>query len=369
MFLLASAILFIRLLGSGVVNFLRAQQRSGDVAISQSLARFLNLSLILVLLLVDDLDPWTVIACLLVAETLGVVYAAYQYMPDFEFRLSDVSMRLAKSLLVYGLPLMILESLGLVLRLSDRYLIESMLGVSALGQYSASYNLTAYIDIIILAALIQAVKPAYMQMWESDGEVATQKFLSDGFHLYMVVGIPFIVMFSLTSPHLLGFLAGEKYSPGTVIIPYVAISFWLEGTMHFLAAGLYIFKNTKVLMAWSLVATVINLTLNFLLIPRFGITGAAIVTIICYLIFMAGVGIQAFRHVKFPIGLRTPLQMLAASSVIFLVLNPMEFGSDIASFLVKGFLGTSVLLTLLWVVDAGFKQWVSASVLTRITRT
>ena len=133
--------------------------------------------------------------------------------------------------------------------------------------------------------------------------------------------------------------------------------------MHFLAAGLYIFKNTKVLMAWSLIATIVNLSLNLLLIPRFGITGAAIVTIISYVIFMAGVGSQAFKHVKFSVSLRIPFQMLAASCVIFLILNPLNFGSDIVDFLVKGSLATTVLLALLWGVDEGFKQWVSVSLL------
>ncbi|MGQ7844949.1 lipopolysaccharide biosynthesis protein [Granulosicoccus sp. 3-233] len=365
LFLLASFIVFIRLLGSGVMNFLRAQQRSADVAISQSIARFLNLTLILLVLFAADLNPWTVIACLMVAESLGVFYAAWQYRPDFQFRLKDVSLKLGKAMLIYGLPLMMLESLGLVLRLSDRYLIEALLGVSALGQYSASYNLTSYIDIIILAALMQAVKPAYMQMWESQGKEPTQQFLSDGFRMYMVVGIPFIAMFSITSPYLLGFLAGDKYSPGTVIIPYVAISFWLEGAMHFLAAGLYIFKNTKLLMLWSLVATVTNLALNVLLIPRFGITGAAIVTIISYVIFMAGVTGSAFRYVTFPVRLKAPAIMLLASVVIFALLSVIDLHSDLANFLCKGAFGTAVLLLLMWFVDAGVRQWSSDKLLAR----
>ena len=368
LFLLASAIVFVRLLGSGVLNFLRAQQRSGDVAISQSLARFLNLSLILVILAVDDLDPWTVISCLVVAETVGVAYAAYQYRVDFQFRVDDISGKLARGMLMYGLPLMILESLGLVLRLSDRYLIESMLGVSALGQYSASYNLTSYIDIIILAALMQAVKPAYMQMWESEGGAKTREFLSSGFHLYMVIGIPFVGMFAVTSPHLLSFLAGSKYAPGAVIIPYVAISFWLEGAMHFLAAGLYIFKNTKVLMIWSLIATVFNLVLNFLLIPRYGITGAAIVTILCYLLFMVGVTAQAFRHVRFGIKLGAPLAMILATAVVYALVHPFSVGSDIADLFIKGLAGTSVLLLLMWLVDPGVKHWMTEHLFGKVRR-
>lgn len=358
LFLLASGIVFVRLLGSGVVNFLRAQQRSADVAIAQSLSRFLNVSFIVCVLFFSVLNPWTVIACLLIAEVAGISYAAYQYRPDFQFSFPAVSGKLAKAMLYYGMPLMILESLGLVLRLSDRYLIESMLGVAELGQYSASYNLTAYIDIIVLAALIQALKPAYMQMWESQGKLDTQKFLSGGFHLYTVIGLPFIAMFALTSPHLLNVLAGSKYSPGTVIIPYVAVSFWLEGAMHFLAAGLYIVKNTKVLMLWSLVATVINLVLNVALIPLYGISGAAVVTIVSFAVFMVGVTRLSFRHVKFSLISRSSIIMFVVSVLVFFALNELELGSDIIDFLVKGLVGTFSLLLLLWFVDPAVRDWV-----------
>lgn len=359
LFILASVIVFVRLLGSGAMNFLRAQQRSADVAIAQSLARFLNLCLVISVLLLSTLDPITVVSCLLVAEVLGVSYAVYQYMPDFQFNKSDVSGRLVKALLVYGLPLMILESLGLVLRLSDRYLIESILGVTELGQYSASYNFASYIDIIILASLMQAVKPAYMQMWEQDGKEKTQAFLSKGFHLYLMLGVPFIVMFSITSPHLLSFLAGDKYSPGTIIIPFVAFSFLLEGAVQFLAAGLYIYKNTKILMIWSLITTVVNLGLNLLFIPRFGIAGAAVVTVISYTVFMVGVSTLGFRHVKFPITMRTPALMFLASVLVFIVLNPVDIGTDALNFLVKGFAGTTVLLLFMWLIDSAVRQWIS----------
>lgn len=356
LFQLASVIVFIRLLGSCVLNFLRAQQRSGDVAIAQSLSRFLNVSLILGVLFFSALDPWTVIVCLLFAELAGVSYAAYQYRPEFQFSVPDISGRLAKMMLYYGMPLMFLESLGLVLRLSDRYLIESMLGVAELGQYSASYNLTSYIDIIIIAAIFQALKPAYMQMWESEGKANTQEFLSEGFHLFTVIGIPFIAMFALTSPHLLNVLAGAKYSPGTVIIPFVAVSFWLEGAMNFLAAGLYIFKNTKVLMIWSLLATVINLVLNVLLIPHYGITGAAIVTVVSFAVFMVGVTAVSFKHVDFSFLSRASIVMVGASVVVYFSLGGLDLGSDIVSFLVKGLVGTISLLLLLWFVDPAVRR-------------
>ncbi|MFK8081560.1 MAG: oligosaccharide flippase family protein [Granulosicoccus sp.] len=357
LFVFASAIVFVRILGSGVMNFLRAQQRSAEVAIAQSLARFLNLTLIVAVLLLSILEPVSVIICLFLAELAGVVFVAYQYRPDFYFSRLALSSKLARIMLVYGVPLMILESLNIVLRLSDRYLIEAMLGVEELGQYSASYNLAAYLDIIVVGAILQAVKPAYMHLWETQGQSRTAAFLSRSLSIYVVLGLPLIAMFSITSPYLLSFLAGPKYAEGTVIIPYVVMSFWLEGAMLFLGAGLYIFKNTKLLMFCSLVATIINLGLNVLLIPYFGITGAAAVTVFTYAIFLIAVTLLSFAYVSFRMDWVVPLVMCLASLVTFAVFKTVDFGSDVYNFFLKGSIGTSVLLLLIWAMVPELRHW------------
>jgi len=106
------------------------KQRSADVAIGQGLTRCLNLALLIAVVLIAVLDPHAVLACLLLAELTGVCYVVWQYRSELYFNLADISSDLGRGMLVYGLPLMILESLGLVLRLSDRYIIEAMLGVN-----------------------------------------------------------------------------------------------------------------------------------------------------------------------------------------------------------------------------------------------
>jgi O-antigen/teichoic acid export membrane protein len=360
LFLLASGIVFIRLLGSGVINFLRSQQRSGDVAVIESLTRCLNLVFIVSLLLVSALNPWSVIACMLIAEVVAVSYAFYCYSSDFHLKFENISTTLAKSMLFYGLPLMILESLELVLRLSDRYMIESMIGASALGQYSASYNLSTYIDLIILVAMVQALKPAYMQIWEAKGKESTQVFLSKFLRVFLIAGIPFVTMFAITAPHLLGFLSGPKYAPGTVIIPYLSMTYLLQGSMHIFTAGLYIFKDTKALVVWSCIATVINISLNFIFIPKYGIAGAAMMTLLAFAVFAAGVSIRAFRYVSFPIDLRIPALMAVASVATFILLNSLTFGNDAFDFVTKGLIGTTVLLLVMWLVEPEVRFWIAS---------
>lgn len=358
LFLIASCIVFLRLLGSGILNFLRAQQRSALVGFTQILNRYLYLALILVIMIVGKISVAYVLVAMVLAELVGFTFAARKYWPDFRFTWSEVSTPLAKAMLHYGVPLMILESLGLIMRLSDRYIIQALLGENELGMYSASYNLTTYLDLILLAALVQALKPHYMQLWEGEGAAKTQAFLSKGFHSYLVFGLPFIMLFSLVSPHLLNFLASPKYYPGTIIIPFVAFSFFLDGAMHFLAAGLYIKKNTKVLMFWGVVATILNLGLNYHFIPDYGILAAAVVTVISYLVFMLGVSYRAFELVPFKISLRVPLLSALLSLIVYALLFKLDVGGDFTNLLVKGFIGSIMAVAGVVVIDASAREWV-----------
>ena len=360
LFVLASAIVFLRLMGSGAINFLRSQRRSGDVAIIESSTRCLNLTFTISLLLMSALNPWTVIGCMLVAEVFGVCYAFYSYSADFHFSFDGISGALAKSMLFYGMPLMILESLEMLLVISDRYMIESIIGASALGQYSASYNLTSYLDIIVLVALVESLKPAYLHTWEEQGKEATQKFLSKFLRIFLIAGIPFFTMFALTAPHLLSFLAGPKYSPGTVIMPFITMSYFLQGCMHVLTAGLYIFKDTKGLVFWSCVATVTNIGLNLLVIPKYGIAGAAMVSLFAYSVFTAGVSARAFGFVSYPISLRIPLLIAATSVITFSLLNQLTYGSHVVDFLAKGAIGTTIFLLTMWLVEPEIRFWIAA---------
>jgi len=314
--LVASGIVFLRLLGSGILNYMRAQQRSAVVGFTLILSRYLYLAMIIGIMFLYEFSVVTVLVSMLIAEIISIGFAAGKYWPDFHFKPREITGALGKAMLLYGLPLMMLESLGLIMRLSDRYIIQAVLGENELGMYSASYNLAAYLDLILLTAMTQALRPYYMQLWESEGATKTKAFLADGMHTYFVVGIPLVTLFSLVSPHLLSFLASDKYAPGTVIIPFVAFSFLLEGSMHFMAAGLYIKKNTKTLMFWGVLATLLNLGLNLIAIPLFGILGAAVVTIISYFVFVFGVSFRAFKFLSFNISLRIPLLIAMISLIV-----------------------------------------------------
>ncbi|MCB1754540.1 MAG: oligosaccharide flippase family protein [Gammaproteobacteria bacterium] len=358
LFFLATGVVFLRLLGSGIINFLRAQQASKVVSVSQVLHKYLHLGLIILALLSGNLSAAVVIVFLLVAELAMVVYVGKALWPRLSMDRRSFSPALLKSLVIFGLPLMAYESLSLVLRLSDRYVIEALLDVNALGQYSASYNLTSYLDMIIISGMVQAIRPMYTHIWESESKLSTQNFLERGFRLYTIIGIPLILAFSLVAPDLLILLSGEKYHAGTVIIPYVALSFFLEGAVLFLGAGLHIGKNTSVFLQWALLAAVLNIGLNILLVPYFGLVGAALMTIFSYLVFLAGVTRQSFKTLDFPVDLSRIFLIPLLAFLAYLFLSRIDMDNRLLSMLFKGSLATMIYASLLFLLDVDIRDYI-----------
>ena len=360
LFVLGTGVVFFRLIGSAVINFLRARQSSGVVSVSQVLHKYLHLALILTALALGQLSAAAVIVFLFIAEAVMMIYVSHALWPHLQFSVGDFSWPLLRTLIGFGLPLMAYESLSLVLRLSDRYIIEALLGVNALGQYSASYNLSSYLELIIISGMIQAIRPMYTALWENESAEATARFLERGFHLYVVVGVPVILGFSLLAPDLLVLLSGEKYAPGTAVIPYVAFSFYLEGAVLFLGAGLHINRDTTVFLRWAAIAAVLNIGLNLVFVPVFGLIGAAFMTIVSYLVFMLGVTRVSFRTLSFALEVKRLWLVPVVTFLAYLLLNRIETANLFGDLLAKGSLATLIFGVLLLAFEPLVRHEVSS---------
>ena len=351
-FLLGTLYIFFRMLSSNPANVLSAQLKSSLVMMSVVIRRLVYISMILVYLITRTISVEMVVAAFVVAELVSLIYLLRHYLPGKVHSFKAIGVGFASTLLWFGFPLMVLESLGLMLRLSDRYIIQYLLDENALGQYAASYNFSSYVEIIITSALIAAIKPVYTQIWESKGKQATQSFLSDGFHIYLMVGIPFVAMFSLTAPHVINILASTKYEPGTVIVPWVTAGILIEGSVLFVAAGIDLKKQTSKLVFWGVIAVVANIVLNFMFIPRFGILGAAVVTLFTFTIYCLGIMWSAFKLLNFDVAVRNPAVMVVASLLTWWLVSKVPVPGDFLAVIIKGALSVVILVTLALAIDS-----------------
>jgi O-antigen/teichoic acid export membrane protein len=284
---------------SMLVNFVRAEQRTTVFVVYQVVKKWVGLGLIVFALLVVARDLRAFYGATALTEAVAVValFAIAFRGPGRERpRLRDFSPPLFKEMVAFGIPMMVgYELSGIILSVGDRYVVAGLLGEEPLGLYSAAYNVCQYVQLVLVASVGQAIMPLCMQMFDQKGRDATAVFLNRSLRTYALLGAAVIAGFAAVGPELLRALASEKYAAAAGILPWVIAGMVVDGTGAMLGAGLFIHRRTWSIMAVVTSCAALNIGLNLLLIPRVGVVGAAISTLVSYSATSIALG-AAGRH-------------------------------------------------------------------------
>jgi Membrane protein involved in the export of O-antigen and teichoic acid len=187
-----------------------------------------------------------------------------------------------KDYLKFGLPTVPGSLSTWIVNSSDRYVINFLLGATFVGLYSPGYVLGNTITMF-LAPITFILPPTISRYYDEGnlGEVRTM--LSYSMKYFMLIAIPSAFGLSLLSKSLLTILSTtEIASEGYLITPFTAISSIFFGMYAIIAQVCIMEKKTKIIGKIWTIAALINLILNFILVPKIGILGAAITTLIAF---------------------------------------------------------------------------------------
>ena len=190
-------------------------------------------------------------------------------------------------LIRYGLPLVISNLSAWILSTSDRYIINLFRGSFEVGIYSASYSISEYSLVLIWTLFKLSSYPAMVNIWENRGELETQKYISKVTRYYLLVGVPAAVGLSVLAIPIIKILTSPEYYSGFIIIPFVAFGALLLGLQWWAQIGLLLHNKTGRLATIILVSGILNLVINFILVPQYGYIGAAISTLVSYFVLLA----------------------------------------------------------------------------------
>ena len=324
LFGITSILILIRTLDSVLVNIIRAKEYTVLYNGYRVVKRYATLALVLITLFLITRDlAGFFIATIIVELTLLIALAYYIFHNSWP-KLQEFSPQLLKSMLLFGIPMIGYELAGITLSVGDRYVIQWYMGPEALGSYAASYTLTEMVHGIVVASFAQAVMPMYLRMWTDKGENETQDFIKRSMYYYLLISLPVIAGLSAVGAELIAFLASEKYVEGSVIIPYIITGLVIEGSIFLVGAGLYIHKQSKLLMLLVAISAIINIALNFILIPKYGIEGAALATLISHFILAFTTFIAAAKVLKIIVPWLNVLKFGLASYAMYILVSNIE---------------------------------------------
>lgn len=171
------------------------------------------------------------------------------------------------------LPLLLHALGGLIFCQSDRIMIAKMQTQEMLGFYSVSYALCCVL-ITIAGALNVAWVPFYFDFKKQNKIDEILRHSKRYVWLYTVLSSGFILL----SYDVFKLMAPQKYWGGMRLLPIFVFAFFFDFLYLFPVNFEFYHCQTKMIPIATLLSSIFNILINFLLIPKFDITGAAIGT-------------------------------------------------------------------------------------------
>lgn len=273
------------------------------------------------------------------------------------FRWSVVSAEYAKKWLGYGMPL-IGASVGVLwLSWGDRYLLQYFLGPEKVGIYAAGYDLVDKSLRAAFSVLTATAFPVVLETVAGKESDIVQRMLARVLRLGVIVMIPLTVLVIAMKREMIALVLGPSFVEAHVVVPWIAVGSLCWGLSQVVSQELQIKERTPLLLFFLLIGTCVNLGLNVVLIPRFGIVGAAVSTTIAYLVYLS-MCVAVSSHARW--GLRSWLgSVLAKSAVAAIVmwsgmtLIPVRVSNRILAIAVRSIIGGCIYLGILLVAKEG----------------
>ena len=260
---------------------------------------------------------------------LFIVSKAYK-----SFR-SGINFTYGKEMMYFGIPLIPNSVMWWVSNASDRYLLAAMVGISSVGIYSVATKFP------IILAQFSAV---FFKSWQSsaieqDAAKDSSDYHTKVFNSYAVILFLISSLILICIKPLMLILVADDFYIAWKYVPFLLLGAVFSALAGFLGVNYNVAKKTKKALFSTIVAAVVNIILNIILIPNYGIMGASIATLISFFILLAIRVYETpqYKNIKFDFLMFSALLVifLLQTTLMYIVEQSISFMVQIALFIVS----------------------------------
>lgn len=192
-----------------------------------------------------------------------------------------IDTRLMKKMVAYAIVLVPNSLMWWIMNSSDHIMVTSMISVAANGIYAVSYK---------IPSILSSLSTVFNQAWSysaihENRSTDREEFNNNMFDkLVRFQLIMTIFLMVIIKPFLRVYVRQDDYYEAWKYTPYLLVGYFFLTMGTFLSTSYTVHKDSKGFLFSGLVGAIINITLNWLLIPLWGIHGAAFATCVSYII-------------------------------------------------------------------------------------
>ena len=228
------------------------------------------------------------------ADFLSVIFLfisarLYQFV---HIRGIDASVRIA--MFKYCIPLIPTSIFWWIMNVSDRYIVTNQLGVETNGLLAASYKVPTVVNLI---------SSIFMDAWQISAvseqtTLERERFFTRVFRTYQSLLFTVASGLILFSKVITSVLVSKAFYGSWQFIPFLIMATTFSCMVNFMGSVYMAEKKSIFAFVTTAGGAVINVTLNILLIPIFGVNGATFATFLGFFIVFVLRAIDTRRFIK-----------------------------------------------------------------------
>jgi O-antigen/teichoic acid export membrane protein len=210
-----------------------------------------------------------------IQSAIFAVFLFVIFIGDLRLTFSFSALR---DMLDFGWPLVPMGIASNILSMSDRYFLNYYVSLTDTGLYALGNKLGSVISLLVTSLQIAWPAVLFSVAKRENAKGFYSKLLT-----YFLLGFGLVGLgISILSPEVLVIITNEEYYAAHQVVPLVVLGYIFLGIYYITAVGTNLKNKTEYQALAVIVAALVHILLNFFMIPKMGIMGAAFSTAISY---------------------------------------------------------------------------------------
>ena len=271
----------------------------------------------------------------LLAPIYGVIISnilCISFLLIFRFKLLTLKLERKHFILIlkFGIQSSVAGLFFYILEWVDRLILKDLLNLNQVGVYSLGYRLGSLMNILLVMPFSLVWGPMRMQYAKNkDTDFFTGKIIS----YYTAIGVLILVFTILFGEEILKLIfENMNYANAMPIVPIIMCSIFIYGYQNIVDFGIYIHEKVYIYILTSLFAIFINVIMNYSLIPFYGYTAAAYVTLFTYIITSSFIYFISNSYYKIKVETIRVASALTIVPILYCINNYLLINSMVIKF-------------------------------------
>lgn len=221
----------------------------------------------------------------------------------------------------FGLPLVVnAVAVTFVMGRADRYFLKAMGTLSDVGVYALGYKVAMILSVLVNAFMVAWFPLIFRIAREPDAKAIFSRVIS----YYLLVTGFVVVAISSYAHEIVDLVAKTAYDRAAGVVLLILGAYLCQGLYTIMTAGVSLTDRTRWMSLVAAASALVNLGANWVLVPLYGIHGAAWAALVSYAFLAVSMRVVSQRY--YPIPVERRVLLLAAVTAAALVANLVLLG-------------------------------------------